>query len=171
MNSFKWNQLEHFVQVMCLDQSSCRPAKSVHDIYSFDAITRSTANFGRREWWKCIYPMDKRHKNHEKFLKVHISIYIYVYSTALHGTTVWSIIVFIITNSQKIITVYIRTLSHKIRQLCCSYWQTIIFFTYLKENRIRYSCKYHSWKWFVIWGKISLKYYNSIYEIEPVKSL
>jgi len=61
---------------MCLDQSSCQAPKSVHDIYSFDAITRSMAKTGRREWWKCIYPIDKRYKNHEKFLKVHISIFI-----------------------------------------------------------------------------------------------
>jgi hypothetical protein len=39
MNRFRWNQLEHHILVMCLDQSSCQPAKSVHDIYSFDAIT------------------------------------------------------------------------------------------------------------------------------------
>jgi hypothetical protein len=74
MNSFKWNQQEQFVLVMCLDQSSCQPAKSVHDIYSSDAITRSTAKIDRR---KCIYFIDKRYKNHEKFLKVHISIYMF----------------------------------------------------------------------------------------------
>jgi len=62
---------------MCLDQSSCQPAKSVHDIYSFDAMTRSTAKIGRREWWKCIYLIDKRYENYEKFLKVHISIYMF----------------------------------------------------------------------------------------------
>jgi len=62
---------------MCLDQSSCQPAKSVHDLYSFDAITRSTAKIGRTEWWKSIYPIDKRYENHEKFLKVHISIYMF----------------------------------------------------------------------------------------------
>jgi len=48
----------------------------VHDIYSFDAITRSTAKIGRREWWKFTYSIDKRYENHEKFLKMHISIYI-----------------------------------------------------------------------------------------------
>jgi len=45
------------------------------------------------------------------------------------------------------------------------------FLYILKENRIRYLCKYYIWKWFLIWGKITLKYYISIYEIGPVKPL
>ena len=39
--------------------------------------TVSTSKIGRREWWKYIYTIDQRYENHEKFLKVHISIYMY----------------------------------------------------------------------------------------------
>jgi hypothetical protein len=37
----------------------------------------STSKNGRRKWWKYIYTTDQRYENHEKFLKVHISIYMF----------------------------------------------------------------------------------------------
>jgi len=40
----------------------------------------------------------------------------------------------------------------------------------LKENRVRYLFKYYNCKWFLIRGKIMLKYYISIYESGPVKT-
>jgi hypothetical protein len=49
MKSFKWNKLEHFVLVMCLDQSGCLPAKSVHGIYSFHVI--SSKHFKHWQEW------------------------------------------------------------------------------------------------------------------------
>jgi hypothetical protein len=138
----------------------------VHDLHSSDAITRSTAKIGRREWWKCTYFIDKRYKNHEKFLKVFISIYMF---TLVHFMELqFGLELCLLSQILKKLLLFI--LEHN--PVKCDNCAFIIDRLYiLKENRIRYLCKYYIWKWFLIWGKITLKYYISIYEIGPVKSL
>jgi len=50
--------------------------------FSFDSITsKHFTKIGRREWWKYVYTIDQRYENHEKFLMVHISIYVF---TSMH---------------------------------------------------------------------------------------
>jgi hypothetical protein len=97
-------------------------------------IIISSSEIARNEWWIYIYTIDQSYENHEKFLNVHISIYMFTPVHFMEQQFGLELCLLSQILKQLLLTVYIRTHPNKMRQYCNSHWRTIIFFTYLRKS-------------------------------------